>query len=305
MARRIAGDRPPRAPAPRRAAVVHRPRRPPLPGHPHRPARGDVARARVPATERARAPRIASAPPRRPAWRTSPSATSPTTRSGWRSSLTAQDLIAYTQRLALDGELARCEPKTTALPTAARRRPAGLPRPPRHPAPATHLALGRPPGHRLRTPRRAAPTSTLTKPVVADHHAPFRPSASDHRCATSASTPPPTSPNRRLQPPPRRPRALTLPQTPRHLPPTRTHQVHERSGLGRRGAGNRVGCTATESFTWHGWPIQEAGSRRAAGNDDMTPRVLSWTTRGRAVRARADGRHRKSEHNRRANSTVS
>ena len=38
-------------------------------------------------------------------------------------SLTAQDLIAHTQRLALDGELARCEPKTLRyrlLHTAAR-----------------------------------------------------------------------------------------------------------------------------------------------------------------------------------------
>ena len=41
-------DRAARAPAPRRAAVLHRPRRLPLPGDPHRPARSEHRDARVP-----------------------------------------------------------------------------------------------------------------------------------------------------------------------------------------------------------------------------------------------------------------
>ena len=48
LARRIPADRAPRAPAPRRAALVHRPRRLPLPGDPHRPDRQGHRRDRVP-----------------------------------------------------------------------------------------------------------------------------------------------------------------------------------------------------------------------------------------------------------------
>jgi Transposase DDE domain group 1 len=50
-------------------------------------------------------------------------------------SLIAQDLIAWTQRRCLTGELAICKPKTLRLPGAAHRRQALLPRPPSSPAP--------------------------------------------------------------------------------------------------------------------------------------------------------------------------
>ena len=55
-----------------------------------------------------------------------------------------------------------------ALPAAAHRRPTRLPRPPRDPAPATRLALGRRARRRLRPPRRAPTTRALTPPP-ADH----------------------------------------------------------------------------------------------------------------------------------------
>jgi len=76
--------------------------------------------------------------------------------------LLAQDLLCWTQRLVLDGELARCEPKRLRLSAPARRRPTRLPRPARHPAPPTQLAMGGRARRRLRAPARAAVASYLT-----------------------------------------------------------------------------------------------------------------------------------------------
>ena len=135
----------------------------------------------------------------------------------------AGDLAARPRPHRLDpapGTRRRARPlraQDAALPTAAHRRPAGLPRPPRHPAPATHLALGRPPRHRVRTPRRAAPTSTLTKPVVADHHAPFpakrqRSPLRHLRLNTAADVSEPTTPTTPATTP--RPHTSANPTTP-------------------------------------------------------------------------------------------
>ena len=78
--------------------------------------------------------------------------------------LIAHDLIAWTQRLLLTGELARCEPKRLRhrlLHVAARlafhARTAKA-------APASVLALGRRPRRRVRTPQRAPRTRRLTRP---------------------------------------------------------------------------------------------------------------------------------------------
>jgi hypothetical protein len=72
----------------------------------------------------------------KPAWTTSLSASS-TTR---RVSHIAQDLIAPTQRPALDDDLAVSEPKALRYRLLAHRRPPGLARPPSDGAPATHPA---------------------------------------------------------------------------------------------------------------------------------------------------------------------
>ena len=96
----------------------------------------------------------------------------------------------------------RLRTQDAALPAAAHRRPAGLPRPPRDPAPATQLALGRRPRRRLRPPGRAATTRALTdaaRPTTtitdrhAGHHRPLRsrPDARDRRPATAPRQAPP------------------------------------------------------------------------------------------------------------------
>jgi Transposase DDE domain group 1 len=85
-----------------------------------------------------------------------------------------------------------------ALPPAAHRRPPGLPRSPRHPAPVTQLAVGARTGRRLRPPRRAATTRPLT------------PRATDRRPSSPPATI--TAAHRRRPPPP------TTPQTPAHQP---------------------------------------------------------------------------------------
>jgi hypothetical protein len=73
-------------------------------------------------TAPAPAPKTVSATPSRPAWRT-PFRDFDHNAVWLELSLIAQDLIAWTQHLALDGELAVCEPKTLRyrlLHTAAR-----------------------------------------------------------------------------------------------------------------------------------------------------------------------------------------
>ena len=71
-------------------------------------------------------------------------------------SLIAQDLIAWTQTLALDGELAAANPRRCA--TGCCTPPADWPSTPAaRPAPATHLALGQRAGHRVRPPAALPP----------------------------------------------------------------------------------------------------------------------------------------------------
>jgi hypothetical protein len=112
LARRHPRDRAPRAPTPRRAAELHRPRRPPLPGHPDRPRRRR-GRARAPA------PRPRHAEDRVRAAKQTGLENLPFRdfdhNAVWLEvSLIAQDIIAWTQRLALDAELAVCDPRRCA-----------------------------------------------------------------------------------------------------------------------------------------------------------------------------------------------
>jgi hypothetical protein len=78
--------------------------------------------------------------------------------------LTGIDLIAWTQMLLLDGELAAAEPKKAALPAPARRRPAHPHRPPDAAADRRNLA----PGQQLSPPR--SPASTDSHARSADTH---------------------------------------------------------------------------------------------------------------------------------------
>ncbi len=71
-------------------------------------------------------------------------------------SLIAQDLIAWTQRLCLDRRARDLRTESAALPAAAHRRPALLPRPPRGPAPPSELAMGQRARRRVRPATRAA-----------------------------------------------------------------------------------------------------------------------------------------------------
>ena len=100
-------------------------------------------------------------------------------------SLIAQDLSVWTQALCLDGELATLRTQDAALPAAAHRRTARLPRPPRHAAPASQLALGQPARRRLRAPARAPATRRLTAAAGADDHTACTPRAQRPRRAVA------------------------------------------------------------------------------------------------------------------------
>ena len=100
----------------------------------------------------------------------------------------AHDLIVWTQALVLDGELAKSRTETTALPAAARRRPARVLRPPRQAAPPRSLAVDRSAQGRVReaqdAPRRdRLTTSRPATPARADLPATGR----DHLCQETHS----------------------------------------------------------------------------------------------------------------------
>ena len=110
-----AGDRPPRAAAPRHAVVVHRSRRPPLPSDPNRPLRVTVSRSNGCCTAPARTLRTGSAARNKPGLRTSRSARLRPQRSVARGLDDRQGPDRLDQHLALDDELAICEPKSCAI----------------------------------------------------------------------------------------------------------------------------------------------------------------------------------------------
>ena len=90
--------------------------------------------------------------------------------SAWlAASLIAATLLAWLRLIALDGDLARAEPKTLRRPRPARRRKAGPRRPPPTPENPRELALGGPDSHRLGPDHRpAAGTLTSSKAVPAN-----------------------------------------------------------------------------------------------------------------------------------------
>jgi len=176
LARGLAGDRAPRASAPRRAAVLYRPPGPPLPGDPHRSARRRHRAARAPPSR----PREGRGPPARGS-RTARARVEDQIRADKDTGLSnlpfrdfdlnavwlelvliAHDLIAWTR--ALSGELQSGEPKRLRLPPAAHRRPACLLGPPGKAATRGQLALGRRPGRRLRQAQSAPSARRLTPP---------------------------------------------------------------------------------------------------------------------------------------------
>jgi Transposase DDE domain group 1 len=149
-------------PPPGCAAVVHRRRRAPLPGLHHRPARSRPGRAG------------AAASPARPGRRPHP------LRQGHRASPPPLRPVAPQRCLAragLDGlrpgllgadpaagrRARRGRAQDAAVSAVAYRRPGGPPRPPRHRAPATHLAVGGRAGRRVHSPASLA-AAQLTPP---------------------------------------------------------------------------------------------------------------------------------------------
>ena len=188
----------PRASAPRRTALVHRSRRAPLPGHPHRSARSRDRRARAPTP----CPRAGRGPhPRRQRLRPDQP---PVPR------LRRQRRLARTRphrpRPALhdpddrvDRRTRPLRAQTTALPATAHRRTTRLPRPQGRPAPPSHLALGRRTRRRVRPPRRAA------HPLTAAGIPRRRSRRTDHRQPARNRPPPPAQPTRSARCGPRQP----------------------------------------------------------------------------------------------------
>ena len=100
--------------------------------------------------------------------------------------LTAADLIAWTQTTLLDGDLAKAEPKTAALPAAARRRPP-RPRPTPHQDQDRHrLALGRPARRRVPPPRADLDAAGHLTSHAPDHPPARNPRRPGHQAGTAA-----------------------------------------------------------------------------------------------------------------------
>ena len=120
LARRLPGDRAARAPAPRRAAELHRPRRLPLQAILTDQPDPDIAvGASPPPTRPGRGPH-----PRRQGHRPGQAPVKEQLNEVWLEIvLLAHDVIAWTQALLLDGELAKAEPKRRATGSARRRPP--------------------------------------------------------------------------------------------------------------------------------------------------------------------------------------
>ena len=213
----FAGDRPARASAPRRATVVHRPRRIPLPSDPDRP---DRPRHRRPG---------ASSPPTRPRRGPHPR------RQGHRPGQAPVQGVRPERGVAGDRD-ARARPdrldpsplprrrarqgrtETLALPTAAPRRPARVLRTPRQAAPPHGLAVDRGAQGRVREAQHAPRRRPAEHQPPPHTHPPSRPPATgrDHRCP---NTHPNTSRRSRGNTPTARHTTRALPTTTSHPPP--------------------------------------------------------------------------------------
>jgi hypothetical protein len=139
------------------------------------------------------------------------------------------DLIAWTQRLLLTGELARCEPKRLRS-AAARRRPPRVPRPHSNATNTSQLALGHRSHHRVPTPQRAPAASRLIPTAT-----PRRPASPPARRAPRSlpTHPRQTAASDRLhrntqQPGPPRPPQLAPPLTTRQT--LRSHSLLQDPG---------------------------------------------------------------------------
>ena len=203
-------------PAPRRAAVLHRPRRAPLSVLHHRPAADDLAALEVlpPPARPGRGPRQDAQGDRRLHLPFHAFAAK-------RRVAGARALRPRRHRLDAAAHARRRAPhlraQAAALPDPARRRPPHPPRPPQHPAPPRRLALGRRDPARVQAPRgaprlRLTPaTDPLNRTRLA--HRPRPPNAAPIRLPPTAHD---TSPELRA----------TRPRTPnRHSPTTHTRHV--------------------------------------------------------------------------------
>ena len=209
---------------------LHRPRRPPLPGHPHRPARH---RHRLPGGAPPR-PRARRGP--HPAGKDTGLAKLPfrdfAMNAVWLEIVADRPRPDRLDQGALPRRRARrLRAQAAALPAAARRRPARLPRPPSQAAPRPKLALGTRTRRRLRRASRRchhqlADRFPTTRDPDPPRRRPHRPRQTPAIPTTRANRPP-TDP----QPPPRRQRRRR--HHPRPPPATQTHRdrPNARSGL--------------------------------------------------------------------------
>ena len=211
-------------PHPGAQLTLHRPRRLPLPSHPHRPDRPRHRRARTP-PPRPR-PRRRPHPQRqrhRPAQPALPRLRTQPRLAATRPARPRPDRLDPTA--AADRRTRALRTQTAALPAAAHRRAARVPRPHRDAAPPSLLALGRRTGRRIRPPQSTARTGRLTP----GRPAPRRPAAPPGARATrtAARTRPPDQPAERPRIPPTARDGPNRPHTTTEFPP------HPRGGRRR------------------------------------------------------------------------
>src|ERR1019366_6931044 len=181
----------------------------------------------------------------------------------------AHDLIVWTQALALDGELAKAEPKRLRyqllhvagrLPFAPRPRPPPFPPPPRQAAPPAQLALGSSTQGRVRAPQSAPGRPRLTEPAGHTHrpadpsgHRPRsplpanRPQQPPARCKTAAGRSPPSL-STQTNPPGRQ-----------NVTPGHTCAPTARSGLMRPAGTNAASQAGSDPITLPARVRPEAG----------------------------------------------
>ena len=237
-------DRAARASAPRRATLLHRSRRIPLPSDPDRPDRPGHRRDRVPP------------PPARACWGPHP------WRQGHRPVQVPVQRLRAQRGLASDRDArarrARLDPSARSrrnagqgraqarpLQAAARRWPARVLRPSREAPPPEHVALGHRAQGGLRAAQSAPSRHRLTQPPATT--SPSKPSGHgrDHRCPHTGRPRLPVPRNR-----PVRPRSRpTTPHSPRatasRVPLSHSHTPTARSGLALSATGAFVALSAS------------------------------------------------------------
>jgi hypothetical protein len=164
-----------------------------------------------------------------------------------------------------------------ALSAAAYRRPPRLPRPPRHAAPASQLALGRPARRRVRAPA-GAPTARMTARRTRRPSPPAAPSA--RRIAAAKPTPAVTARRHR---PPAGPEPRRQPATPRSQHRTASPELaNERLTHDR-------GLNPPDDIPTYATASPRCGSRAAAYRRRLSVQPRSDAPAGGGVEAAASG----------------